>query len=370
MLGHQPKNGLENKILYGELLALVSAMRNRAFQLNVDTEEEQEALEDLEDEARQAYPFLFPDEDTFPVLYLSAVGPRHARIFYGEELNKGLPNSAQCTYFLQWLLAFDPHRSAGSLQMRLSLDVDLAIGGLWSQTTAILVYIHIPLNPYFLSSPGSLPNNYDPHKNQRWWCSATTTSAHNAQKWEQNVEVDDSGRYKVACLNATAYRAYEGPLNGIRFWFEQEEYYVVVGCPPWISTKMAADGRWAKNVSKYWDQCWEDTVEPRFICEEWGFTKNDTNMYHVKGWGFGVMEGLHDLERRLGIVLAQTDYENYGRHLVMRIKEGLKALDPTWQKTEDDFDAKYNQDHAKDVVQRSAGGWAHHRDGTTSISYF
>ncbi|PYI27827.1 hypothetical protein BP00DRAFT_497771 [Aspergillus indologenus CBS 114.80] len=192
----------------------------------------------------------------------------------------------------------------------------------------------------------------------------------NAQKWEQNVEVDDSGRYKVACLNATAYGAYEGPLNGIRFWFEQEEYYVVVGCPPWISTKMAADGRWAKNVSKYWDQCWEDTVEPRFICEEWGFTKKDTNMYHVKGWGSGVMEGLHDLERRLGIVLAQTDYENYGRHLVMRIKEGLKALDPTWQKTEDDFDAKYNQDHAKDVVQRSEGGWAHHRDGTTSISYF
>ncbi|PYI13651.1 hypothetical protein BO99DRAFT_447513 [Aspergillus violaceofuscus CBS 115571] len=346
MLGHQPKNGLENKILYGELLALVSAMRNRAFQLNVDTEEEQEALEDLEDEARQAYPFLFPDEDTFPVLYLSAVGLRHARIFYGckegrqlvikqsklysfvrvaealaelfaslrlsrpVELNKGLPNSAQCTYFLQWLLAFDPHRSAGSLQMRLSLDVDLAIGGLWSQTTA------------------------------------------------------------VACLNATVYRVYKGPLNRICFWFVQEEYYVVVGCPPWISTKMAADGRWAKNVSKYWDQCWEDTVEPRFICEEWGFTKNDTNMYHVKGWGFGVMEGLHDLERRLGIVLAQTDYENYGRHLVMRIKEGLKALDPTWQKTEDDFDAKYNQDHAKDVVQRSAGGWAHHRDGTTSISYF
>lgn len=57
----------------------------------------------------------------------------------------------------------------------------------------------------------------------------------NAQKWERKVDVDDSGRYKVACLNATTYRAYEGPLNGIWFWFEREEYYVLVGCTPCIN---------------------------------------------------------------------------------------------------------------------------------------
>ncbi|OJJ95122.1 hypothetical protein ASPACDRAFT_64722 [Aspergillus aculeatus ATCC 16872] len=83
MLGLQPKDGRENAILYGELIALVSAMRNRAFQPKVDTEEEQEALEEADDEDRKSYPYLFTEEDTFPVLFLSAVAPRHARIFYG-----------------------------------------------------------------------------------------------------------------------------------------------------------------------------------------------------------------------------------------------------------------------------------------------
>ncbi|RAH64632.1 uncharacterized protein BO66DRAFT_443807 [Aspergillus aculeatinus CBS 121060] len=50
IMGHQPKDGQENRVLYGSLIALISPMRSQTFQLKVDTAGEQKALEDLEDE--------------------------------------------------------------------------------------------------------------------------------------------------------------------------------------------------------------------------------------------------------------------------------------------------------------------------------
>ncbi|PYI35483.1 hypothetical protein BP00DRAFT_442655 [Aspergillus indologenus CBS 114.80] len=49
LLAYQPKVGRENTLLHGELVALVSAMRSRAFQLKVDTEAEQEELMDADE---------------------------------------------------------------------------------------------------------------------------------------------------------------------------------------------------------------------------------------------------------------------------------------------------------------------------------
>ncbi|OJJ94847.1 hypothetical protein ASPACDRAFT_1860536 [Aspergillus aculeatus ATCC 16872] len=87
LLAYQPKEGRENALLHGELVALVSAMRSRAFQLKVDTEAEQELLMDADEydvqDLKLSYPYLFPEEETFPTLLISAVGPRNARIIYG-----------------------------------------------------------------------------------------------------------------------------------------------------------------------------------------------------------------------------------------------------------------------------------------------
>ncbi|RAL10237.1 uncharacterized protein BO97DRAFT_456888 [Aspergillus homomorphus CBS 101889] len=83
ILALQPKAGWEHEILYGELIALVSAMRSRAFQVKIDTKKEQEEFLDAMDVERKTYPYLFPEEETFPTLLLSAVEPRHARIIYG-----------------------------------------------------------------------------------------------------------------------------------------------------------------------------------------------------------------------------------------------------------------------------------------------
>ncbi|OJK03480.1 hypothetical protein ASPACDRAFT_75060 [Aspergillus aculeatus ATCC 16872] len=196
--------------------------------------------------------------------------------------------------------------------------------------------------------------SYDEH-DEEWQIEAQTVF--------KDVETYHWG-YRIACLNCPKASAYSGPLNGIRFWFEKERYYVVVGCPPIISTKMAADGRWAKNISKKWDQWWQDTQTPRNAKDIWGFTEDDKNLYHVKGWGKEVLEGLDDLQRRLEIVLPEG-YEFYGGSLVMRIKEGLRALDPSWEQTEKEYDAEYERAHAKDVVQ-SGPGVRFHRDGTTT----
>lgn len=139
---------------------------------------------------------------------------------------------------------------------------------------------------------------------------------------------------------------------------------MLVGCPPLVSAKMAADGRWAKNISKKWDQWWQDTKTPRNAKNIWGFTEDDKNIYHVKGWGKEVLEGLDDLQRRLEIVMS-GEYAYYGGDLVMRIKEGLRALDPSWEQTEKEYTEEYDREHAKDVVQ-SGPGYRLLRDGTTT----
>ncbi|KAK1144142.1 hypothetical protein N8T08_005804 [Aspergillus melleus] len=72
--------GHEESMLYGELAALISAMRSRSNQPKV---EESEALFD---EGTQLFPDLpraLPTEQRFPVLMLSFLAPQHARIFYG-----------------------------------------------------------------------------------------------------------------------------------------------------------------------------------------------------------------------------------------------------------------------------------------------
>ncbi|RAL16589.1 uncharacterized protein BO97DRAFT_420891 [Aspergillus homomorphus CBS 101889] len=77
----EPKNGQEDKILYGELATLITAMRNRANQRKVQSSEERNALLSADKDPAE-FPFLFPDEEHFPVLLISCVGPQHARIFY------------------------------------------------------------------------------------------------------------------------------------------------------------------------------------------------------------------------------------------------------------------------------------------------
>ncbi|PWY88279.1 hypothetical protein BO70DRAFT_419984, partial [Aspergillus heteromorphus CBS 117.55] len=82
----------ENRILYGELAALLDCMKRRANQRKVEDPEEQEKLfwRTLDDGTRMELPeidvtkyeYQFPAEKHFPVLLLSYVRPKHARILY------------------------------------------------------------------------------------------------------------------------------------------------------------------------------------------------------------------------------------------------------------------------------------------------
>lgn len=83
-------DGKEDCILFSELISLVAVMRNRANQLKINDESEQEALhesdniDDIDDiqEKIDKYGLEFPDEKHFPTLMLSYVGPQHGRYFY------------------------------------------------------------------------------------------------------------------------------------------------------------------------------------------------------------------------------------------------------------------------------------------------
>ncbi|PYI09398.1 hypothetical protein BO78DRAFT_415675 [Aspergillus sclerotiicarbonarius CBS 121057] len=79
----QSHNGQESSMLFGELAPLISAMRNRAIQPQVtDDEDEQEALFIENSESIMQMPGEFKDEQRFPVLLLSLLGPQHGRMFY------------------------------------------------------------------------------------------------------------------------------------------------------------------------------------------------------------------------------------------------------------------------------------------------
>ncbi|PYI11703.1 hypothetical protein BO78DRAFT_413515 [Aspergillus sclerotiicarbonarius CBS 121057] len=88
----QSKCGREDKILYGEVIVLLTALRNRASQLHIKSTMERQELEGLsiEELDEYGYAYEFPEEKVFPVLLVSYVGRRRARILYacldcGEE---------------------------------------------------------------------------------------------------------------------------------------------------------------------------------------------------------------------------------------------------------------------------------------------
>ncbi|KAB8273671.1 hypothetical protein BDV30DRAFT_238448 [Aspergillus minisclerotigenes] len=79
----QPENARENSILYGELAVILTVISSRVNQPKVESEEEMESLLDEQqgvcEKICRKIP-AFPNEQTFPVLLFSFVGPQHARI--------------------------------------------------------------------------------------------------------------------------------------------------------------------------------------------------------------------------------------------------------------------------------------------------
>ncbi|KAF5016185.1 hypothetical protein F66182_12215, partial [Fusarium sp. NRRL 66182] len=78
MLSQQQSPGRNGSILYGELIQLVAAMRNRAHQrVMIENDDEDE-----EPQPRSPLEYYFKHEQRFPVLMVSCVAPSHARIYY------------------------------------------------------------------------------------------------------------------------------------------------------------------------------------------------------------------------------------------------------------------------------------------------
>ncbi|PWY85611.1 hypothetical protein BO83DRAFT_413425 [Aspergillus eucalypticola CBS 122712] len=117
----QPAQAREGSILYGELAVIVSVMHDRAIQPEVGSEEEMKKLsrmdlEELDEVVGEKAP-AFPNEQKFPLLLLSLVNPRHARILCAYMSDDLLvvetskiysfeeKESAPIGLFLSWLFA-------------------------------------------------------------------------------------------------------------------------------------------------------------------------------------------------------------------------------------------------------------------------
>ncbi|PYH35180.1 uncharacterized protein BO87DRAFT_406217 [Aspergillus neoniger CBS 115656] len=75
------KEAREDAILYSELCAIVEAMKGRANQRLVESESVREELDECGGRGKEVHPYLFDEEDPFPVLVVSCVAPQHARLF-------------------------------------------------------------------------------------------------------------------------------------------------------------------------------------------------------------------------------------------------------------------------------------------------
>ncbi|GLB16446.1 hypothetical protein AtubIFM61612_006294 [Aspergillus tubingensis] len=71
----------KDTILYSELSAIIEAMKGRANQRLVDSESVREELDECDGSGKEAHPYLFDNEENFPVLLVSCVLPQHARLF-------------------------------------------------------------------------------------------------------------------------------------------------------------------------------------------------------------------------------------------------------------------------------------------------
>ncbi|GAQ47654.1 hypothetical protein AtubIFM54640_010192 [Aspergillus tubingensis] len=96
------KEGWEDAILYSELCAIVEAMKGRANQRLVDSEYVREELDECGGRGKEVHPYLFHDEEHFPVLMVSCVLPQHARLFMACMSQRKLVIRQSKLYSFEW----------------------------------------------------------------------------------------------------------------------------------------------------------------------------------------------------------------------------------------------------------------------------
>ncbi|PWY81020.1 hypothetical protein BO83DRAFT_305229 [Aspergillus eucalypticola CBS 122712] len=96
------KEAREDAILYSELCAIVEAMKGRANQRLVDSESVREDLDECDGRGKEVHPYLFGNEEHFPVLMVSCVLPQHARLFMACMSQRKLVIRQSKLYSFEW----------------------------------------------------------------------------------------------------------------------------------------------------------------------------------------------------------------------------------------------------------------------------
>ncbi|PYH66537.1 uncharacterized protein BO88DRAFT_468911 [Aspergillus vadensis CBS 113365] len=119
-VAYQPMKARDGSILCGELATILNIMRSRVKEFKVESEEMIEGLSDMNEQEledlSQKSP-AFPNEQKFPVLLVSFVGPQHARLLCASMYTHALIIHASKLYsfereqhapldlFMSWLFA-------------------------------------------------------------------------------------------------------------------------------------------------------------------------------------------------------------------------------------------------------------------------
>ncbi|GFF49851.1 hypothetical protein IFM51744_07190 [Aspergillus udagawae] len=93
---------------------------------------------------------------------------------------------------------------------------------------------------------------------------------------------------------------HQGPLQGVRLWFNSEEYYVIVDVPRLVGDAIAQEGCRASNVSKAWNQAWAPHTTD--ADDDTGDCLPDGNIYYIYGSGEHCIRAIRDMAPELNHV--------------------------------------------------------------------
>lgn len=153
--------------------------------------------------------------------------------------------------------------------------------------------------------------------------------------------------------------------SGSRLWIDNYNYFVIIGLNPDICYALAAYGRKAKNVTKYWDEPWAS--QHSHAAYDAGYNANDDhNMYYIYGDMETCVGAIEDMCERTEQGLkaeGHHGYQNYNIGMFFQIMDALELYDDGWKDARRRHSQNSRAARAKDVVLRG-NGFQVLRDGT------
>jgi hypothetical protein len=166
-------------------------------------------------------------------------------------------------------------------------------------------------------------------------------------------QIDTYNGWTIATVDCCLAETKTKDLIGVRLWFNDEGYYVMIGATAEVRYALAVYGRKATDVTKSWNQGW--AAHTTSGADAAGYRTEDDNIYYIYGNRKRCIRAIEDMCDRTCAGLAKEGHTDERIAVVImrtRIKEALKLHDPTWEDSIDSVQKENDAAAAKKVVQR------------------